>query len=143
MVIGVRLEPGHLDRVTVRAQVSWTPAAVWRAATADRAGWWPELRFEPVVGEALEETWTVGDELFVARGEVLEVSHPHLLVFEWHEPTWAAPLRVRFSIEDADPTSVTVTEDGFERLVGGRGLRDEHADGWEHHLATLVQFTGR
>ena len=140
---GVGLEPGHPDRVTVRAQVSSTPGAVWRALTTDRAGWWPELRFEPVVGAALEETWTIGDEVFVARGEVLEVSPPHLLVFEWHEPTWAAPLRVRFSIEGADPTSVTVTEDGFERLDGGRELRDEHADGWEHHLANLVRFTAR
>jgi len=140
-VTGVRLEPGHPDRVTVRAQVSSTPAAVWQALTTDRAGWWPELRFEPVVGAALEETWTIGDEVFVARGEVVEVSPPYLLVFEWHEPTWAAPLRVRFSIEDADPTSVTVTEGGFERLDGGRELREEHAEGWEHHLANLVQFT--
>jgi uncharacterized protein YndB with AHSA1/START domain len=116
---------------------------VWRALTADRAGWSPELRFEPVVGAALEETWTIEDEVFVARGEVLEVCPPRLVVFEWHEPTWAAPLRVRFSIEDADPTSVTVTEDGFERLDGGRELRDEHTDGWEHHLANLVRFTAR
>jgi uncharacterized protein YndB with AHSA1/START domain len=132
--------------VYVAVAVAAPVSEVWRALTEERARWWPDLVFDAVVAAPVTETWRENGRHRVAWGSVIEVVAPRALAFIWFEPGWTASLTVRFTVgatggtggtDGRTTTTVTVTETGFHHLADGAALREEHADGWRTHLASL------
>lgn len=134
---------GPRDSVSVAHVVAASPAVVWRALTAGRAQWWPDLRFDAVVGAPLVETWVEAGQQRQAHGVVTRCDEAELLAFRWREDGWSAPLEVRFRLEAHDlGTSVTLTETGFRRADVSPTLADEHEEGWRYHLTRLARACG-
>lgn len=126
------------DSVTVDAMIDATPEVVWRFLTLERSSWWPDLRFDPVVGSPLVETWIEDGRPMSASGAVIRCEEPHLLAFTWTEPTWADPLDVEIRLVAVErSTAVTLTEAGFLGALTSSALPAEHEDGWRYHLARL------
>ncbi|WP_235576872.1 SRPBCC family protein [Rathayibacter sp. Leaf296] len=126
------------DSVTVDAMIDATPEVVWRFLTLERSSWWPDLRFDPVVGSPLVETWLEDGPPMSASGTVTRCEEPHLLGFTWTEPTWVRPLDVEIRLVTAKrSTAVTLTEAGFLGARTVPTLPDEHEEGWRYHLARL------
>ncbi|GAA3646207.1 SRPBCC family protein [Microbacterium marinilacus] len=114
--------------------------SAWRALTAERGAWWPELVFEPVVGAPLTETWTQDGSARTATGTVLAAETSQRLAFEWHDGAVGAPRTVTIRLAQTGPvTRIDITETGFPDTATGRRLREEHRDGWRHHLANLCR----
>lgn len=131
------------DSVSVALVVAATPDVVWRALTVDRAEWWPDLRFDAVVGAPLVETWIEAGQQRQAHGFVTRCEEPELLAFRWREDGWAAPLEVRFALEPrGSATSVTIMETGYRRADVPPTLADEHEEGWRYHLTQLARVCG-
>jgi uncharacterized protein YndB with AHSA1/START domain len=121
--------------VTVETSVRAPVETVWRLLTVERDAWWPEMRFEPVVGAPLVETWTEDGRPASASGTVTRCDEPHLLEFRWRESGWRAPLEVTIRISSGShSTSVTLHESGFSRAQTPSSLADEHEQGWLYHL---------
>lgn len=126
------------DYVTVDAMIDATPEVVWRFLILERSSWWPGLRFDPVVGSPLVETWTEDGRPRSAAGTVTRCEEPYLLGFTWTEPTWAHPLDVEIRLVAKEgATAVTITESGFLRARTSSALPEEHEEGWRYHLARL------
>jgi uncharacterized protein YndB with AHSA1/START domain len=112
---------------------------VWRALTAGRKDWWPDLEFDSVVGAVVRETWDEDDGQHSAIGSVSEVVPKRVIAFEWSEADWPHPLEVRIVLDDHDDlTEVTVVETGFDALVDHPELRHAHEDSWHFHLGNLA-----
>lgn len=71
---------------------------VWRLLTAERGAWWPEMRFESIVGSPLVETWTEDGDQADATGRVTRCDEPHLLAFRWTEQRRGDPLEVEIEL---------------------------------------------
>ncbi|WP_276801593.1 SRPBCC family protein [Cellulomonas iranensis] len=124
------------DSVTVGTRIDASLDVVWRLLTVGRDAWWPEMRFDAVVGSPLVETWTEGGVEATATGRVTRCDAPRLLTFVWAEPTWDGPLEVVIRLTaDGTSTVVDLTETGFVRARTPRSLPDEHEQGWGYHLA--------
>ncbi len=131
------------DSVRVAHVVAAPPDAVWRALTVDRAEWWPDLRFDAVIGAPLVETWIEAGRQRQAAGLITRCDEPELLAFRWREDGWSAPLEVTFRLEpNGSATSVTITETGFRRANVSPTLADEHEEGWSYHLTRLARACG-
>lgn len=132
------------DRLTLVVSSSESVDALWFALTDGRGAWWPELTLTAAVGASVRETWTEDGHERYADGRVTEVAAPKTLGFEWQQPTWPRPLRVRFRIERISRGStVTLTEQGFADQPNGQALRAAHEDGWTFHLANLLEAATR
>jgi uncharacterized protein YndB with AHSA1/START domain len=115
---------------------------VWHCLTAGRGTWWPEMRFDAVVGSPLVETWIDDGHEASATGTVTGCEAPQLLAFRWIEPAWAHPTEVVIRLDgDEQSTAVTITEAGFRRASTAPSLPDEHELGWRHHLLGLRTAT--
>lgn len=126
------------DSVTVEVRVDAPIEIVWRFLTVNRDAWWPELRFDAVVGSPLVETWIEDGIPLTARGSVTRCDEPQLLGFEWAEPSWQSPLSVLIRLtQDGESTSVALTESGFSPARTSASLPDEHEEGWLYHLTRL------
>ncbi|RWZ68086.1 SRPBCC domain-containing protein [Labedella populi] len=111
---------------------------VWRCLTVGRGAWWPEMRFEAVVGSPLVETWVEEGRQASATGSVTRCDEPSLLGFSWTEEGWDHPLDVVIDlVTHGESTSVTLTESGFSRARTPHSLPAEHEEGWRYHLAGL------
>ncbi|MWV59710.1 SRPBCC family protein [Rathayibacter sp. VKM Ac-2754] len=125
------------DSASAAIEIEASPQAVWQALV-DRAAWWPELRFEPVAGSPLRETWSDGGESFEANGHVVEAAAPERLEFDWREPGWKGPLTVRILLSrSVRGTRVEITEEGFTGIGVSGELRHAHERGWRYHLGRL------
>lgn len=58
------------DAVTVTTEIAAPADIVSRFLTAERAAWWPDMRFEAVIGSPLVETWIEHDRQRRATGTV-------------------------------------------------------------------------
>lgn len=126
------------DSVTVTTGVDASIEVVWQLLTAGRGAWWPEMRFEPVVGSPLVETWVEEGRPASATGSVTRCDEPRLLGFSWTEQGWEHPLDVVIElVQQGQSTSVTLTESGFSRARTPHSLPAEHEEGWQYHLARL------
>jgi len=126
------------DSVTVTADIHAPVEVVWRCLTVGRGTWWPDMRFEAVVGSPLVETWVEEGRQARATGNVTRCEVPHLLGFSWTEEGWDHPLRVVIDlVAHGDSTSVTLTESGFSRARTPHALPAEHEEGWRYHLSRL------
>ena len=135
--------PAESDLVVVDVSTA-SVLAVWRSLTLEHAGWWPDMQFEAVRGAPLRETWTEEGVEYHAMGHVVEVQDGKVLTFDWSEPGWPAPLRVRFELDQiASGTRVSVMECGFDRIPNGNALSAAHQEGWKYHLARLCSHAER
>jgi uncharacterized protein YndB with AHSA1/START domain len=128
------------DSVTVEMSIGARVEVVWRSLTTERHAWWPEMRFEAVVGAPLVETWIDDGHETSATGKVTHCTEPHLLGFRWIEPGWTHPLDVEMRlVPEGRSTSVTLTETGFAHAGTSPSLPIEHEEGWRYHLTRLKQ----
>ncbi|MEH3088603.1 MAG: SRPBCC domain-containing protein [Microbacterium arborescens] len=126
------------DALTVQVQVAALPERVWEMLAVDRAGWWPDLVFEPAVGAPLVESWLADGRRQTATGTVTRCEPPSRLVFVWREPSWSDDLAVDVEIiASGGRTTVSLTESGFVGAGSPPELLDAHEDGWRYHLARL------
>jgi len=117
---------------------------VWRSLTADRAQWWPGMRFDAVPGALLREIYVENGVECRAWGQVREVEDSEVLTVDWREPGWPCPLSVRFALAPlAAGTSISVTECGFDGLPTGLVSHADHSDGWNYHLNRLRRHAER
>lgn len=130
------------DTVTVSATINAPRERVWRLLTVDRHVWWPDMRFDAVVGAPLRETWMDGEHEASATGNVTRCDEPRLLAFEWREPRWHRPLEVEIRLTTSGASTVVIlTETGFSHAGTAPSLPAEHEDGWRYHLARLTDAT--
>ncbi|MDT3317503.1 SRPBCC domain-containing protein [Microbacterium sp. KSW4-11] len=126
------------DSLTVVTEIRASVEDVWRCLTVGRSAWWPEMRFEAVVGSPLVETWVEDGRQGVASGSVTHCVEPHVLGFRWSEDGWDGPLDVEIElVGHGDSTSVRLTESGFSGVGTPDSLQSEHEAGWRYHLARL------
>lgn len=130
------------DSLKVEASISASAEVVWRFLTVERHTWWPDMRFDAVVGSPLVETWIDEGGPVSATGYVSQSIEPELLGFRWTEPRWAYPLDVVIRLAaTGHETSLTLTESGFLRAQTPPLLPDEHEEGWKYHLARLKRVS--
>jgi len=99
-----------------------------------REQWWPELRLEDFVGGGMEERTGTGPP---TRGGVLDLVAERLLGLSWRADGWEADTTVRVELaERAGSTLVHLTHTGWEQLVDGRRLADQHRAVWRRRLDT-------
>lgn len=126
------------DSLSVETTIDAPAVVVWRLLTVERETWWPDMRFEAVVGSPLVETWIENGRRSSATGVVTHSDGPHLLGFRWTEPAWDQPLDVMIRIvPQGEVTTVTLTEAGFVRARTPLSLPAEHEEGWTYHLGRL------
>jgi uncharacterized protein YndB with AHSA1/START domain len=126
------------DSVTVEKDIDAPVGVVWRFLTVERDAWWPEMRFEAVVGSPLVETWIEEGHQASAMGSVTQCDEPQLLGFRWIEPSWDRPLEVVIRLAaEGRSTTVILVETGFAQARTSPSLPAEHEEGWLHHLARL------
>jgi len=126
------------DALAVTVQSTAAVATVWRSLTADRADWWPGMRFDAVPGGLLREIWMENDVESHAWGQVREVQDGEVLTVDWRELGWPCPLSVRFALApNANATFISLTECGFDGLPNGLVSHADHSDGWNYHLNRL------
>jgi len=100
------------------------------------------MRFEPVVGSPLVETWAEEGREVSATGSVTLCDEPDLLGFSWTEEGWEHPLDVVIDlVMQGGSTSLTLTESGFSRARTSDSLPSEHEEGWRYHLARLKRVS--
>ncbi|MEZ3161828.1 SRPBCC domain-containing protein [Microbacterium sp. BWT-B31] len=130
------------DSVTVATAIVASVDVVWRFLTVGRDAWWPEMRFEAVVGSVLVETWIEDGRQASATGIVTRCDEPQLLGFSWAEQGWERPLDVVIRlVADGQSTAVTLTESGFSRSHAPFELPAEHEEGWRYHLTRLKRVS--
>ncbi len=124
--------------MTAATDIDASVEVVWWFLTTGRGAWWPEMRFETVVGSPLIETWVEEGRPARATGSVTRCDEPHLLGFSWTQQGWDHPLDVVIElVTHGQSTSVTLTESGFSRARTPHSLPAEHEEGWRYHLARL------
>lgn len=122
--------------MTVATEIDAPVEVVWRFLTVERGAWWPDMRFEAVVGSPLRETWIEDGRESSATGRITRCDEPQLLGFSWTEQGWDHPLDVVIEIVMlGQSTSVTLTETGFSRARTPHSLPAEHEEGWRYHVA--------
>jgi len=127
-----------LDSVTVSVDIAAPIDVVWRFLTTARGAWWPEMRFEAVVGSPLVETWMEEGRQASAVGTITRCDEQQLLGFSWSEEGWEAPLEVSIRlVADGQATAVTLNESGFSQIQAPAELSADHEDGWRYHLTRL------
>jgi uncharacterized protein YndB with AHSA1/START domain len=132
------MEP--VDQIQVETTISAPVDRVWTAFAHERAQWWPEMDFWPVIGSLLRETWEVDGAQYVAVGSVKDVISGRRLVFAWAEPDWDGTTTVRWEFSaDGGGTRVLLTESGFGALSRGQELAADHREAWPYHLLDLKQ----
>ncbi len=130
------------DSVTVIASVDAPIDVVWRFLTAERNAWWPDMRFEAVVGSRLVETWVEEGREASATGSITRCEAPHTLGFRWNEEGWECPLDVLIVlVEKGMSTAVTLTESGFAAAQTPPALPAQHDEGWRYHLVRLKRVS--
>ncbi|WP_246260289.1 SRPBCC family protein [Cellulomonas taurus] len=123
------------DMVTVTTDVAAPVEVVWLFLTTGRDAWWPEMRFEAVVGSPLVEIWVEEGRQITATGRVTRCDEPRVLGFSWTERGWERPLDVVIElVANGRSTTVTLTETGFSRAHVPSALPAEHEEGWRYHL---------
>ncbi|MCO7201995.1 SRPBCC domain-containing protein [Microbacterium sp. CnD16-F] len=126
------------DSVTAATDIRASVEDVWRCLTVGRSAWWPEMRFDAVVGSLLVETWVEDGRQATAEGTITQCAQPHLLGFCWTESGWEGSLDVVIElVGHGDSTSVRLTESGLSRVGTPHSLPSEHEAGWRYHLARL------
>jgi len=126
------------DRVSTSLTIEAFPDKVWRILTTDRSAWWPEMEFDAAPGAPLVETWVENGVSLQAQGAVTAAEPPHLLAFQWTEPSWTRDLTVRVRlVAVGENTEVTITEQGFVSAGTPPTLPSQHEAGWRHHLQEL------
>ncbi|MCT9821420.1 SRPBCC domain-containing protein [Microbacterium sp. W1N] len=126
------------DSLVVATDIHASVEVAWWCLTAGRDAWWPEMRFEAVVGSPLTETWVEEGRQRSATGSVTRCEEPHLLGFRWAEEGWDHPLDVVIDlVARGESTSLTLTESGFIRARTSLSLLAEHEEGWRYHVARL------
>jgi uncharacterized protein YndB with AHSA1/START domain len=130
------------DAVSATAAIGADADRVWRFLTTERDAWWPDMRFEAVVGAPLVETWIEDGQQRTATGEVAQCEPPRVLAFRWSEASWRHPLDVVISLRtEPDVTVVTITETGFATASTPVALPDEHEEGWRYHLEQMKRVS--
>lgn len=131
---------------TASITVDVSPHPVWRAFTDPRhlSRWWQGMSIDPRVGGSVRETWTEHGHVLQANGEVLAIRSPELIHFRWCEPAWDSPTDVQITIGPHELGSViAVVEEGFQRLLAGESIAQQHQTGWQTHLNALRDVLAR
>jgi uncharacterized protein YndB with AHSA1/START domain len=131
-----RLEEGEWLRLTALIPAR-SPQEIWRDwPEPDRVhAWWAaEASIDLRVGGSYRMHWpTIPATL---HGEYVRIEPECVLEFTWaweHDPTRRSTVRLEFEPRD-DGTQLRVTHGPYADTPEDRQLRNDHRDGWLHHL---------
>lgn len=133
--------------IELNVVVACTPDGVWRALTDNSAirQWWaPGVVIDPEVGGAFVEPWVdPSGRRLVTSGVVLEAVPGVRLALTWADHGWAHTtfVEIELALHPAG-TFVQLRHSGWEQWAEADrvGLVRSHAEGWEHHLASLAAY---
>jgi uncharacterized protein YndB with AHSA1/START domain len=125
-------------------QVETSASKLWKALIAPQHWWRKEVILEPRHMGRFSEPWRDAQgESHDTQGRVLQIIPLQLLDLSWKDDDWSFETNVRFALQEtAMGCSITLTHGGWQAAPeeARAMLMRAHRDGWEFHLANLVQF---